>query len=161
MNMPKRELHQIIQDLRELKERDFDLNYVDANGIEKCYELMDEILELEDPTKVIDEILLVFERLPDSDLGTPGPLLSGLEKISGYEERLIESVERQPVPQTVFAINGLLNLPQSIEERHRLMTLLESTLHHTRANERTREDAKYFLEWQRSSQRLAQKPLYK
>jgi hypothetical protein len=160
MNMPKRELHQIIQDLRELKERDFDLNYVDANGIEKCYELMDEILELEDPTKVIDEILLVFERLPDSDLGTPGPLLSGLEKISGYEERLIESVERQPVPQTVFAINRLLNLPQSIEERHRLMTLLESTLHHTRANERTIKYTNEFLKWQRSIRR-AQEPLYK
>jgi hypothetical protein len=160
MNMPKRELHQIIQDLRELKERDFDLNYVDANGIEKCYELMDEILELEDPTKVIDEILLVFERLPDSDLGTPGPLLSGLEKISGYEERLIESVERQPVPQTVLAINGLLNLPQSIEERHRLMTLLESTLQNPQANDRTKEDAKDFLKWQRSIRR-AQEPIYK
>ena len=43
----------------------------------------------------------VMERLPDVDLGSPGPLVHTLERLHGYENELMRSVRRQPSRQDV------------------------------------------------------------
>lgn len=149
----KRPIEQVVADLDALAPADFDMSRAEANGIQRCYELADEILAWSSSEKVARAVFAVFERLPHSDLGSPGPLIHAIEKVPNYESLLLESVERHPTPHTVWMINRLLNLPQPRERRRQLLALLRNAMSHPMANTATRNAARQFLHWQHSSGR--------
>src|SRR5260221_8472036 len=100
-----RNIEEIIANLESLTPRDFNLQYVEANGLEQLDSLTMELADAAEPNKTVEILLGIIERLsnteeidPRYDLGTPGPLVHTLEKIPNYQESLIVSVRHYPTP---------------------------------------------------------------
>jgi hypothetical protein len=91
-----------------LKAPDFDPMNVNARGLERLRELTDALMSVSEPQRAIPELFHVMERLPDADLGSPGPLVHTLEAVKGYEDELIRSVRRSPSLLSVWMVNRIL-----------------------------------------------------
>jgi len=76
-----------------------------------AYNITDELEELEKPFEAVEPIMRLIERSPNIDYGGPGPFGSFIEKFSheGYEELLIESLQRKPTNYTIFLLNRICN----------------------------------------------------
>src|SRR5689334_10333712 len=72
-------------------------------------DLCNDVLDTPDPAAAIPAILSVIEKYPDADFGAPGVLVHTLEKISGYEGLLIESIQRRPAPLALIMLSRLRN----------------------------------------------------
>lgn len=59
--------------------------------------------------EAVEPILRFMESHPDVEYGTPGALVDFVETFSGYEQKLVQSVERQPTPHTVGMLNRSIN----------------------------------------------------
>src|SRR4051812_40289778 len=68
----------------------------------------------------------VMEQGWDADLGSPGPMVHGIEtlEVSAYAAPLIESVRRRPMYLNLWMVNRILNVTQDTEERLVWMNLL-------------------------------------
>jgi len=79
--------------------------------IDPAYEVTDELNVMENNFDAIEPILLLIERSPDIDYGGPGPLGSFLENHykKGYEELLLNSIERKPTEFTLHLLHRLIN----------------------------------------------------
>jgi hypothetical protein len=144
------DIQQIISGFQGLSASDFDLNDDNSDGMERLYELANEVERLSAPESAIPEMFRLMERLPDADLGSPGPLVHTLEAIPGYEAYLIESVRRQPSLLSVWMVNRILNSASSGNRRHFWMALLEDSIERTDVPESVRKDALDFLKHQRA-----------
>lgn len=82
------EYEQIVSGFRALQDSDFDDTNVDARGRERMPELTDALISVPEPEKAIPELLGVMERLPATDLGSPGLLVHTLERLHGDEGEL-------------------------------------------------------------------------
>ena len=101
---------EIITGLRTLRPSDFDYSNMEARGWERLSELTDALTGIPGgPEAAIPELFGVMERMPDADLGSPGPLVHTLEALKGYEVELIRSVSRSPSLLSVWMINRILN----------------------------------------------------
>ena len=96
----------------------------------------------------VPAMLRLIERFPDAELGSPGPLVHELESIPGYEELLVDSLQRQPQDLTVWMANRILNADLALDTRARWLTILREVLHHPHASELTKEAAAEFLDYQ-------------
>jgi hypothetical protein len=54
--------------------------------VERLRELADATLLVPSPERVIPDLSEFIERLPDSDLGSPGPIVHTIEKMRGSYE---------------------------------------------------------------------------
>ena len=138
---------EIIAGLRALKPEDFDDNNEQADGLERLYHLTDSLLQLPNPKRATSELFAVIERLPNSDLGSPGPLVHTLEKLD-YVDELIASISRQPTELTVWMVNRALNAQRPNQGRNTLLSSLEQAIEHPNADDSTRQLAKEFLDFQ-------------
>lgn len=79
--------------------------------IDEAYNVLEEIEEREDSYDAIQPILVLMEKNPDVDFGSPGPLVHFVEKFykSGYEEKLVESLKRCPTKHTIWMLNRIIN----------------------------------------------------
>lgn len=143
-----RNIEEIIADFNKLQASDFDVWNNEANGIDQLDTLTDELLQVDNPERALDSMFKVFERHPNADLGSPGSLVHTLEKFKGYEKRLVESVRKQPAPNTVWMINRILNKPQTSEYREYLLNLLREVLTHPLATIEAKQMAQGFMDWQ-------------
>ena len=144
------EFEEIVNGLQTLDASKFDLDNEDADGKQKLSELTDASLLLPSPERIIPELFKVIERLPDSDLGSPGPIVHTLEKMRGsYEAHLLESVRGHPTVLSVWMVNRILNTALSPESRGVWMAVLEDASKHSLANEETRESALNFIDHQK------------
>jgi hypothetical protein len=139
---------EIITGLRSLQAADFDWNDVDASGWERLAELTDALMSVDNPEKFIPELFSVMERLPDSDLGSPGPLVHTLERLHGYENELVRSITRCPSVLSVWMVNRILNADLPDDVRRSYMVVLEKAATHPSALQSVREDARDFIEFQ-------------
>jgi hypothetical protein len=139
---------EIIAGLRSLQAADFDWNDVDASGRERLAELTDALMSVDNPEKFIPELFSVMERLPDSDLGSPGPLVHTLERLHGYENELVRSITRCPSVLSVWMVNRILNADLPDDVRRSYMVVLEKAATHRSALQSVREDARDFIEFQ-------------
>jgi|SRR3954463_5262517 hypothetical protein len=139
---------EIVMGLRSLQERDFDLNNTDAFGNERLYELTQGLLNLHSPERSIPELFAVMERMPDADLGSPGPLVHTLEKLTGYETELVESVRRRPALLSVWMVNRILNSNPQEHIREQYLTLLRDVEQRRDVSKTVRKDAADFVEFQ-------------
>ncbi|WLD93036.1 hypothetical protein [Alkalihalobacillus sp. AL-G] len=79
--------------------------------IDVTYDIVEEIEEREDAFEAIQPIFKLMERNPDINFGRPGPFVHFVEKFykNGYEEKLVESIKRQPTQHTVWMLNRVIN----------------------------------------------------
>lgn len=110
--------------------------------------MTDAVMSAAAPENAIPELFGVMERLPDADLGSPGPLVHTLERLHGYRDELVRSVRRQPSLLSVWMVNRILNANLSEDARRSYMTLLNEAHRHPNASESVREVARGFIEFQ-------------
>ena len=139
---------EIIAGFRTLQAVDFEYGNDEARGWERLGELTDALKTLPDPERAIPEMFAVMERLPDADMGSPGPLVHTLEKLRGYEKELGLSVARCPSTLSVWMVNRILNSELTPADRRKYMALLEHAFVHPKATEGVRHDAQRFIEYQ-------------
>ena len=141
---------QIVTALRTLRTSDFDDNNVEARGRERLYELTDALTSTPGgpPDAAIPELFGVMERMPDADLGSPGPLVHTLEALKGYEGELIRSVRRSPSLLSVWMVNRILNTDLPSDTRESYMSLLNETATRPDVPKAVREDARDFVQLQ-------------
>jgi hypothetical protein len=143
-----RPIHEIIAAFDSFQSSDFDRSSVDARGAEQLYDLVAELFETPNPEQAMEVMFRTMERLPDADLGNPGPLVQGLEKFKDYEPSLVESVRRQPTLLSVWMVNRILNTRLPKERREFLVSLLKEASVHTAISDQVRQDILGFLEHQ-------------
>jgi truncated hemoglobin YjbI len=160
-----RTLQEIESDLNLLTPQDFNLNNIEANGLERLYILTSELAEINDPEKIKEILFLAIERLsnsneidPRSDLGTPGSFVHALEKLPNYSDELIESIRRYPTPLTVWMINRILNTTIAEQERQFWLNLLHESINHSQATFYVKEQAQDFIDFQRNQDKKAMSP---
>lgn len=141
-----RTFEQVMADFAALQPSDFDN---EAAGVCKLYELTDELMALPQPERAIPALFDVMERMPDVEMGTPGPLVQTLEQMRGcYERELVESIKRQPTDLTVWMVNRILNVTRDQEQREFYMDLLRFAAEHPAAREFTRDRAHEHIKYQ-------------
>jgi hypothetical protein len=64
---------------------------------------------------------------PSIEYGVPGPLVHFVERFhgKGYQEKLVDSVERTPTFSTIWMLNRVLNGTKVPETRHFLIAVME------------------------------------
>jgi hypothetical protein len=79
--------------------------------IDFTYDIIEEIEERENAFEAIQPIFKLMEKYPDINFGRPGPLVHFVEKFykNGYEEKLVESLKKQPTQHTVWMLNRVIN----------------------------------------------------
>jgi hypothetical protein len=136
-------------ELRKFTADDFDY-MKGASGPERLYALCQQIEALADPTATFPEFFALIERLSDSELGTPGPLVHTMEKhVGSYEQLLVASLKRKPADLTVWMANRILN--GEPKDRDFWMGMLAAAAEHPSASELVREQALHFIEFQNKS----------
>ena len=117
----------------------------------QLYEIVEDAESLPDPKLLLSPIFQFFEKWPSADLGAPGPLVHFVEQFSpaDYEGLLLESLHREPVSQTVWMANRLLNSTELTEGlRAQLTSALDKVAANPRYSAAVRREAKEFLEHQ-------------
>jgi len=97
---------------------------------------------------VVSPILRFMRENPELDFGSPGSLVHLVEKFyrRGYEESLIESVQKVATPHTVWMLNRLINGADSPREKTYLVSILKSVTRSEIASPEARDVAAQFLE---------------
>jgi len=92
-----------------------------------AYDITDELEKLEKPFEAVEPVLRLIERGPDIDYGGPGPLGTFIENFynKGYEELLVESLQRKPTNYTIFLLNRVCN-DKNDPDRHRYVKIIKS-----------------------------------
>jgi hypothetical protein len=114
------------------------------------YDLCDLLREEPYPSEVIPYIFRFFERYPEADFGSPGPLVHFLEAQREYQGALIASIRRRPMLNTVLMVNRILNSKLSMERREFFLDLLLSVLTNPQSDECVNEVAELLLKRQTS-----------
>jgi hypothetical protein len=141
-----RTFDQILADFAALKPSDFDN---EAEGVHKLYGLTDELMAQPQPERAIPALFAVMERMPDTEMGTPGPLVHTLEQMRGhYEHELAQSVKRQPANLSVWMVNRILNGTRDSRQRQIYLDLLRIAAEHPSAPESVRDEAEHFIQHQ-------------
>jgi len=93
----------------------------------------------------VEPILRFMEEHPTLDYGMPGPLVHFVEEFhsNGHEEKLIESVSKNPTMVTVWMLNRVLNGTEDPAKRRPLIWALEQAS--SKADEATLERIQGFL----------------
>jgi hypothetical protein len=139
-------LAEIAADLAALAPSDFDLDTVDANGADRLNAICTEVAVRDDPQHLAPLLYSVMERLDETDLGSPGPLVHTLEAWNGYRSLLAASLRRKPSPLTVWMANRVLNTdPPDAPE---WPELLRRATAHPADCPQAQADARDFLEYQ-------------
>ena len=112
--------------------------------------LVDEWSDAPDAFSAIGPVLLFIEQHPEVDFGTPGPLVHFVEGFygRGYEQELIESVNRKPTVHTVWMTNRVINGTKNPEERRRLVEVLRQARDNPLADSDTRDVVTLLLDKQ-------------
>jgi hypothetical protein len=147
------EYDDVIAGLQALKPPDFDPMNINARGLERLRELTDALMSISEPRRAIPELFGVMERLPDADLGSPGPLVHTLEALKGYEDELIRSVRRSPSRLTVWMLNRILNTDLLRDVRQSYLALLDEAAARPDVPKAVREDTRHFMKFQRRKHR--------
>jgi hypothetical protein len=141
-----RTFDQILAAFAALQPSDFDN---ETAGVCILNELTDELMALPQPERAIPALLGVMERMPDVEMGTPGPLVHTLEQMRGlYERELVESIKRQPAGLSIWMVNRILNATRVPEQRQFYMDLLRFAAEHPKAPESVRDEAEHFIQHQ-------------
>ena len=115
--------------------------------VDISYDIVEEIENREDASEAIEPILLLIERNPNVDFGRPGPLVHFVEGFykNGYEEKLVESLERFPTKHTVWMLNRIINGSEGDSKKY-FLNVLEDIIVKPNVDNEVVLLAKYFRE---------------
>ena len=101
--------------------------------------------------EAVEPILQFMEQHPAIDFGTPGPLVHFVEQFygKGYEEKLIESVQRKPVAHTVWMLNRIINGTKLPDLKERLLATMTQAKVNPLADQAALQLVNRFLERRR------------
>lgn len=100
-----------------------------------------------------EALLGVLERSPLEDgFESYWSILHFLEACEGYEPSLLASLERQPAELSLTMINRMMNAGINTYEGRPLLEVLASVARRSDLDERLREVARGFIEYQRAKQ---------
>ena len=96
---------------------------------------------------VIDKLLHLFEKNLNFEFGSPGELTHYLESFykHGYEEKLIESIQRIPTEHTLWMLHRIIN-GSSNQEKEIYLKILKSIYSDKSIDQKIRTIAKEFYE---------------
>jgi hypothetical protein len=139
-------LEKFLSDLRRLEPADGDFLLE-----QKLYELVDTLEGVEDASPAFRHIFEFFERFPNAEHGSPGPLVHLVELFGpAYFADLVHSLGNRPTPHTLWMLNRILNSKLSAPQRAKFMALLEASTRHPLADAIAREQASGFLQHQQN-----------
>jgi len=134
----------IVSDLRKLSPNDFDENNSDMRGPERLNEICDAVIQLPNPSEIFPEFFSLMERLSESELGMPGPLVHTMERYIGeYENALEASIIAKPTFLSVWMLNRILN--GKTERREHWIRLLNIAASSPCASSTVKEQAQRFI----------------
>jgi len=106
----------------------------------------EELEEIDESGESIDPLLKIFEDYPNTDFGMPGPLVHFLERFyrKGYEEKLINSINRKPTSHTLWMLNRIINDVEG-KIKDDLISVLSDVLRRDDIDNETRNAANEFI----------------
>jgi len=135
-----------IQDLSLLNPQTNESEFINA-----LQRLIEPLEEAEFPQDAIPAVFDFFERFPDTDMGSPGPLVHFVERFyPSYFETLVSSLERKPTPSTLWMLNRILNANIPQEQRSKGLAVLKVASQHLGASSEIKNQALHFLKIQNS-----------
>ena len=95
----------------------------EAADVETLYRLVDELGDLKHLPEVRRELIMIFERNPGVDLGSPGPIVHTLEQspIDQHVDLVAESLKRQPTIMAVWMAERCFR--SNLSDRNRTVLL--------------------------------------
>ena len=118
-------------------------------GLDRLRGLTDELMSQPQPERAIPTLFGVMERMPVTEMGTPGPLVHTLEQMRGhYEEELAKSIKRRPANSSVWMVNRILNGTRDPRQRQLYLDLLRIAAEHPSAPESVKHGAEHFIQHQ-------------
>ena len=98
--------------------------------------------------EAVESILRFIEEHPAVDFGSPGPLVHFTERFYGYgyEDRLLESIDRRPTALTVWMLNRVVNGTKERLQRLKFVAAMKDVVSHPLANDEIRQQANGFVE---------------
>lgn len=114
----------------------FENSIVDGDVVDISYDLVADIDDRADAFDVVEPILRLIERHPDTDFGMPGPLVHFVESFhnKGYDEKLVESIQRKPTKHTLWMLNRVINGSDG-EMRNRFIKTLDCAVSNSGSND--------------------------
>jgi hypothetical protein len=115
-------------------------------------ELASEVENHPDGVRAVGLLLLVLEKNPHLDWGTPGAVVHAVECFSGrgYEPLLWESLRRNPTRHTLWMANRVINaLPR--RRRRDYLSVIREVAERVELPDDVRQLACQFIEFQQSS----------
>ena len=113
--------------------------------IDAAEEPLERLSEMPDSFETVEPILKLMEENPEVDYGMPGPLVHFLEQFfqNGYEEKLVESLERRPTKHTVWMLNRIINGVEGDRKTYYL-GILEKVIAFPGLEQDVKEQAQHF-----------------
>lgn len=109
---------------------------------------VDLLREIDSEGASIDGLLMLIEDHPEIDFGMPGPIVHFVEQFfrNGYENKLLQSIRRNPVPHTLWMLNRIIN-GTSGDEQALYVDEMKCVLKRSDLDEATKLSAKEFLDF--------------
>jgi hypothetical protein len=94
--------------------------------IDALYALVDQLGQLKHAADIRRELFMIFERNPDAELGSPGPIVHTLEEspIDEHVDLLAESLRRKATIMTVWMAERCFRSDLSDQNRNALVGAL-------------------------------------
>jgi hypothetical protein len=125
---------------------------VSSNSVEEqSAKLVEDLKKEPGCFDAIEPILWCMEKHSGLEFGSPGPLVHFLESFygKGYEQKLIESIQRKPTTHTVWMLNRVINGAKNFDEKRRLLEILKAVERYSTADIEAKREAAEFLKEQR------------
>lgn len=110
-------------------------------------QVLDKVEAEEDADSYIEPILHFMEKNPDIDYGAPGPVVHFMENTDGYEDLLVESINRTPISHTIWMLNRIVNDINS-KNRKKYFKLMKKQLKRKDISDDLKEEIEEYIDFQ-------------
>lgn len=122
---------------------------VKSEDLLQTNEIIEKIKNEKDSFEYIEPMLRLIEENSNLDFGDPGPMVHFMESYyhRGYEQFLIQSIERKPTVHTIWMLNRILNDPNLLN-RQMYIEMLNELMTRTDLDKSVAEEIQTFLSYQ-------------
>ena len=118
-----------------------------ASDLELALYDLSDMLEGQELGDTLADIFTFYEKYPNIELGTPGPLVTLIEGSStNYLPALLASLESRPTYVTVNILARVINTDIDESDKKRFLAIIDAVANHAGADESARATAKEYLE---------------
>ena len=121
----------------------------DDQSLNRIHELMVELRGNQDGYLACESLIMLLEKHPNIEFGTPGEPVHTLESYVGYYEQLLfASLNRIPTYMTVWMLNRIINGIRDLNKRQKLVDKLKNCSVHNKASDWAKQSAIDFYNFQ-------------